>query len=142
MAAKVHILHPHSPPIGGFLRVGHTGHRKLEAVYAAGRFPYRRLVFDASHIAEQHELLKVMRVSGCERVLDPNFAEMAMSGRFESAVSKLPWANPERPWQPTDFSPGRNLDVADLQAKEEAVSRSPTPVFRGGAPSINAALGQ
>jgi len=98
------------------LRVGHTGHRKLEAVHAAGRFPYRRLVFDASHIAEQHELLKVMRVSGCELVLDPNFAEMAMSGRFESAVSKLPWANPERPWQPTDFSPGRNLDVAKLIA--------------------------
>lgn len=87
MAAKVHILHPHSPPIGGFLRVEHTGHRKLEAVHAAGRFP--KAVNDAK----------------------------ARSVRLRDAL-------------------------ADLEAREEAVSRSPTPVFRGGAPSINAALGQ
>jgi hypothetical protein len=94
MVAEVHILHPHSPPIGGFLRVGQTGHRKLEAAHAAGRFPYRRLVFDASHIAEQHELLRLRDA------------------------------------------------LVDLQTTKDAASRSRTPVFRGGAPSINAALGQ
>jgi hypothetical protein len=40
-----------------------------------------------------------------------------MLGRFGSAVSKLPWANPERPWQPSDFARGRNLDVAKLIAE-------------------------
>jgi hypothetical protein len=117
MAANIHVLHPHSAPLGGFLRVGHTGHRKLEALHAAGRFPYRRVVFDAAHIGEQQELLKMLKMSGCEIVLDPNFAEMAMLGRFGSAVAKLPWANPERPWEPSDFARGRNLDIAKLIAE-------------------------
>jgi hypothetical protein len=117
MTAEVHVLHPLSTPLGGFLRVGHTGHRKLEALHAAGRFPYRRVVFDAAHIGEQQELLKMLKISGCEIVLDPNFAEMSMLGRFGSAVSKLPWANPERPWDPSDFTRGRNLDIAKLIAE-------------------------
>jgi hypothetical protein len=114
--AQIHLLHPHSPPLSGFLRVGHTGHRKLEALHAAGRFPFRRIVFDAAHIDEQVELFKML--SGrCEIVLDPNFAEMSMPGRFQSAVSKLPWANAERPWEPSDFARGRNLDIPKLIAE-------------------------
>src|SRR5258707_11717551 len=104
MSATIHVLRPASAPVAGFLRVGHTGHRKLEALHAAGRFPYRRVVFDAAHIGEQLELLKMLRTSGCEIVLDPNFAEMSTLGRFGSAVAKLPWANPERPWGPSDFT--------------------------------------
>jgi hypothetical protein len=100
MAATVHVLHPNSAPIAGFLRIGHTGQRKLEALHAAGRLPYRRVVFDAAHLAEQIDLLKALKGSGCEIVLDPNFAEMATEGRFGSAVTKLPWANPDRPWDP------------------------------------------
>jgi hypothetical protein len=73
MAGTVHVLHPHSAALAGFLRVGHTGHRKLDALIAAGRFPYRRVVFDAAHLSEQRELLKVLRANGCEIVLDPNF---------------------------------------------------------------------
>jgi hypothetical protein len=117
MTAKIHVLHPQAAPLSGFLRVGHTGHRKLEALHAAGRFPYRRVVFDAAHIGEQQELLKMLRLSGCEIVLDPNFAEMSMLGRFGSAVTKLPWANPERPWEPSDFARGRNLDITKLIAE-------------------------
>jgi hypothetical protein len=52
MTANVHVLHPRPAPLGGFLRVGHTGHRKLEALLAAGRFPFRRVVFDAAHIIQ------------------------------------------------------------------------------------------
>jgi hypothetical protein len=117
MTAKIHVLHPQAAPLSGFLRVGHTGHRKLEALYAAGRFPYRRVVFDAAHIGEQQELLKMLRTSGCEIVLDPNFAEMSMLGRFGSAVTKLPWANLERPWEASDFARGRNLDTTKLIAE-------------------------
>lgn len=58
MTAKIHALHPQAAPLSGFLRAGHTGHRKLEALHAAGRFPHQRVVFDAAHIGEQQDLLK------------------------------------------------------------------------------------
>lgn len=117
MAGTVHILHPQSAPLAGFLRVGYTGHRKLEAMLASGHFPYKRVVFEASHIGEQSELVKSLKANGCEIILDPNFAEMASLGRYESAVSKLPWANTERPWEPSDFGRVRNLDIAKLIAE-------------------------
>jgi hypothetical protein len=56
MAATVHVLHKRSTEIGSFLRVGHTGHRKLESLIAASRLRFRRFVFDASHIEQQHDL--------------------------------------------------------------------------------------
>jgi Fe2+ transport system protein B len=91
MAASVHQLHPPSPPFAGFLRVGHTGQRKLEALHAAGRLPYRRVVFDAAHLGQQLGLLTRLKASGCEIVLDLNFAEMATEGGFRSGASRLPW---------------------------------------------------
>lgn len=117
MAATVHHLHPPSPPLAGFLRVGHTGQRKLEALHAAGRFPYRRVVFDAAHLPEQAGLLTRLRASDCEIVLDPNFAEMATEGSFRSSVNRLPWANQERPWCPDDFGPRSNANLARLIAQ-------------------------
>ena len=49
MTATLHVLHSKGQTIGGFLRVGHTGHRKLEALIAASRLRFRRFVFDAAH---------------------------------------------------------------------------------------------
>lgn len=112
MVASVHVLHASPPEIGGFLRIGHTGHRKLEALLAANRLHFRRFVFVAAHIAEQIELVKSLRAGGYEIVLDPNSAEMAALGRYSSSVSKLPWGNADRPWQPSDFGKGRNVDTA------------------------------
>jgi hypothetical protein len=117
MVATIHRLHPPSPALAGFLRIGHTGQRKLEALHAAGRFPYRRVVFDAAHLEQQLSLLARLKSTGCEIVLDPNFAEMASEGRYRSAVGRLPWANPERPWRPDDFGPGRNQNLASLIAE-------------------------
>ena len=122
MAATVHVLHPQSSALAGFLRVGHTGHKKLLDLHAAGRFPYRRVVFDAAHLEEQIELVKSLRASGSEIVLDPNFAEMATVGRFgSSSLQKLPWANLDRPWNPADFRDRRNQDapksIADFAVK-------------------------
>jgi hypothetical protein len=117
MTASVHVLHSRPPEIGGFLRIGHTGHRKLESLLAANRLYFRRFVFDAAHIAEQIELVKSLRTSGYEIVLDPNSAEMATLGRFNSSVSKLPWGNPDKPWQPSDFGKGRNVDTAKAIAE-------------------------
>lgn len=118
MAATLHVLRPTTPAIAGYLRVGHTGHRKLADLHAAGRLPYRRLVFDAAHLVEQLELVKTLKASGCEIVLDPNFAEMATLGRFgSSAIQKLPWANLDRPWEPSDFDRRRNHDAAKAIAE-------------------------
>ncbi|MGH8208040.1 MAG: hypothetical protein ACREU6_00320, partial [Steroidobacteraceae bacterium] len=117
----VHILHL-PPAIGGFLRVGHTGHRRLEALHAAGKLNFNRFVFDAAHIDKQVELLKALKASGREVVLDPHFAEMAVVGKFESSVSKLPWANANAPWKASDFGRESNLNPARLIA-EFAINR-------------------
>ncbi len=128
MPATLHVLRPASPPLAGFLRVGHTGHRKLEVMHAAGRLPYRRIVFEAAHMEGQQDLLRVLKEAGSEIVVDTNFAEMAAPGKFQSSVSHLPWANPSRPWEPSDFGIGRNLNVAQAMA-EFAVRLGATAVL-------------
>jgi hypothetical protein len=117
MAATVHLLHAKPSAIGSFLRVGHTGHRKLENLIAASRLRFRRFVFDAAHIQSQHDLLATLRRAGCEIVLDPNLAETATPGRFDSTVSALPWGNPDRPWETADYGRARNLDTAKAIAE-------------------------
>jgi hypothetical protein len=116
MAATVHVLHAKPPVIGSFLRVGHTGHRKLESLIAASRMRFRRFVFDAAHVDAQHDLLATLQHSGCEIILDPNLAETAAPGRFKSSVSQLPWGNADRPWEPDDYSRIRNLNTAQAIA--------------------------
>lgn len=110
--SNVHILHPSNPPLAGFLRVGQTGHHKLEALHAADRLGFTRLVFDAAHVVGQIDLLRAQKAAGREIVIDLNVAETAMPGRFGSAVRKLPWGNPDRPWAPGDFGVTRNDDFA------------------------------
>jgi hypothetical protein len=117
MLATVHFLHPQPSVIGGFLRVGHTGHRRLEALHAAGKLNFNRFVFDAANIDKQIELLKALKASGCEVVLGPQFAEMAVVGKFESGLSRLPWANPNAPWQASDFGRESNFNPARLVAE-------------------------
>jgi hypothetical protein len=68
-------------------------------------------------IDQQIVLLKTLKASGCEVVLDPQFAEMAAVGRFESSVRKLPWANVNAAWKASDFGPERNLNPARLIAE-------------------------
>jgi hypothetical protein len=111
MIASIHQLHSRPAPVGAFIRIGHSGHRKIESLDASGRFPFRRVVFDASHLKQQQDVLQSLKRKGYEIVLDPNFAEMGLA-RYDSSVGKLPWANPARPWAPADFGRARNLDVA------------------------------
>ncbi len=131
MAATVHVLYPEDSVIAGYLRVGHTGHRKLWELHAAGRLNFNRFVFDAAHIDEQVDLLKALKASGCEIVLDPNFAETAVLGRFESSVRKLPWANVNAPWKASDFGRGSNFNPARLIA-EFALQRGVDVVLAPG----------
>lgn len=115
--SNVHILHPASPPLAGYLRVGHTGHQKLEALHAADRLSFSRLVFDAAYAGRQAEFLRVQKSAGREIVIDLNVAETATLGRFGSAAGKLPWGNRDRPWSPSDFGVTRNDDFAKRLAE-------------------------
>lgn len=67
--SNVHILRPASPPLAGFLRVGHTGHHKLEALHAADRLGFTRLVFDAAHAVGQIDFLRTQKAAGREIVI-------------------------------------------------------------------------
>ena len=91
--SNVHILHPTSPPLAGYLRVGHTGHHKLEALHAADRLGFSRLVFDAAYAVGQADFLRAQKAAGREIVIDLNVAETAMSWPFwvsgrEAAMGK------------------------------------------------------
>lgn len=82
MAATLHVLHPPTAAVGYFLRLGHTGHRRLETLLAAGRVSIDRAVVDAAHLDEQGELLDALRESGAELVLDTKAAELAYHRRI------------------------------------------------------------
>ncbi|MBZ0218124.1 MAG: hypothetical protein K8F25_16325 [Fimbriimonadaceae bacterium] len=112
MSAEIIPLHARPPLLAGYLRVGHKGHRRLDEMLAAGKLQYKRFVFDASHLADQTDLLRSLKKAGCEIVLDPNFSEMFFEGKFKSSVTQLPWANRDRPWAVEDFRTARNFDVA------------------------------
>lgn len=111
MVATIHQLRP-APSVAAYIRVGHNGHKWLDEQLAENRLPFRRVVFEAAHIKEQKRLVDALRKAGCEIVLDPNFAELGSVGKFGSSVASLPWAHPDRPWQPSDFGRGRNIDIA------------------------------
>lgn len=105
-------LHPPQPLLAGYLRVGHDGHRRLPHMLNVGRLKYKRFVFEAAYIESQTELLKALKVAGCEIVLDTNFTEMFFDGKQGSTITRLPWANHDRPWQLADFKLPRNFDAA------------------------------
>ena len=100
MSAQVHILHP---GIGWFVRLGHTGHRVLEHLHAAGRLPIDRVVVDAAHIDRQADLLSALDYSGVELVLDTRAAELATIGGATGSAKRLPWAKKDRPHRIQDF---------------------------------------
>jgi hypothetical protein len=86
---NVHIRHPTSPPVAGLLRVGHTGHHKLEALHAADRLGFGRLDFDAAYAVGPTGFLRTQKAAGREIVIDLRVAETSMTGRYGSAVRKL-----------------------------------------------------
>ncbi len=87
-------LHGQPQPLAHFLRIGSSGHRKLEELLAAGQLPYSRFVADASAFNRQGELMNSLRAAGSELVLDTNVAELSVIGRFNGAAKGAPWADP------------------------------------------------
>lgn len=77
MSATVHYLHPPPKEIAHYLRVGTSGHRHLEHLLDAGKLPPDRFVIDAASFHSQMDLIKALRESGAEIVLDTYAAEIS-----------------------------------------------------------------
>lgn len=104
---------PPTPPIAHYLRIGLTGHRKLETLQGEGRLLARRFVVDASRLAFQKELIGTLKTEGAEIVLDTNAAELSVLSRFDGLVRTAPWAaaGEGKPLQPEHFAPNAPSDV-------------------------------
>lgn len=76
-----------------FLRVGETRYGQIANLYAEGRVPLRRAIFDASVLKHQLDFLRTLRDDGVELTLDPKAAELAAPARFEGRPSGSPWAD-------------------------------------------------
>jgi hypothetical protein len=112
MAATVHVLRPQTPPIAGYLRVGHTGHRKLMDLHAAGRLPCRHL--DPAIRSARHAVrLKI----GDDKVLKALEASKVRLVRLDDAL-------------------------ADLHETTLSETRSQAVKFRGGAKGLSAVIGR
>jgi hypothetical protein len=67
--AEILQFHPRPSPLAGYFRIRRSNHKQVEALLAAGRFPYRGVVFEASHLARlvgKVELLQPLKAKGCE----------------------------------------------------------------------------
>ena len=103
--SNVHILHPTPPPLAGYLHIGHIGHHKLEALHAADRLGFSRLVFDAAYAGGQADCLPDF---GATRNDDfaKRFAEFA-AGIGPSAVFAPVQAAEGDIWRSIDMRAGR-----------------------------------
>lgn len=80
-------------PIDLFLRVGEAHYGQIANLYAEGRVPLRRAIFDASRLRHQLNFVKTLRENGVELTLDPKTAELAALNRFEGRASGAPWSD-------------------------------------------------
>ena len=55
-------------PIGRYLRIGHTGHRRLETLQGNGRLLARHVVVQASKLKCQKYLIGALEAAGAEIV--------------------------------------------------------------------------
>jgi hypothetical protein len=86
--------HRDPAPVAHFLRIGTSGHRRLEQFLAAGQLPYGRFVGEAGVFLRQKDLVDALRQAGHELVLDTNVAELSVIGRYQGAAQGAPWADP------------------------------------------------
>lgn len=101
-------LHGDPAPVAHFLRIGTSGHRRLEQFLAAGQLPYGRFVGEAGVFLRQKDLVAALRHAGHELVLDTNVAELSVIGRFQGAAQGAPWADPNSVITETHLRAGAN----------------------------------
>lgn len=94
MANVIPFPHPMSPiqPVAHFIRLGESGYQKLASLHAAGRFPAKRVVVDASRLKHQKELIGALRAGGAEIVLDTKAAELSAREKIGGHARHTPWA--------------------------------------------------
>lgn len=92
MSAEIVEFRSANQPIAHFIRVD-DAHRRFGDLYAAGRLPIRRAVFDASRIQSQREFVEALRRGGVEIVLDTEVAELAAPEKYKTHAKKAPWAS-------------------------------------------------
>lgn len=128
---NVVFLHGAPPPIAHFLRIGVSGHRRLDQFLAAGQLPYQRFVGDAGTFQRQRELIGALRQAGRELVLDTNVAELSAIGRWQGAAQGAPWANQDGVLTEAQLRPVRNeSDVVGKIARfvvEQGIKRVLAP---------------
>jgi hypothetical protein len=82
-----------STPADLFLRVGETHYGQVASLYAEGRLPVRRAIFEASKIKHQVDFIKTLRDDKVELTLDTKAAELAALTRYQGNPSGAPWAD-------------------------------------------------
>ena len=117
MASNVYFLHSRNGGLGHYIRLGHTGYRKLEDLQAADRLPIASAIVEANHAVNQTDLTRALKASGVELILDPKTGELGTVGGFSTGARRLPWANPSRPHKPDDFIPAQLAGFCDRIAE-------------------------
>jgi hypothetical protein len=82
-----------STPADLFLRVGETHYGQVASLYAEGKLPVRRAIFEASKIKHQVDFIKTLRDDKVELTLDTKAAELAALTRYQGNPSGAPWAD-------------------------------------------------
>jgi hypothetical protein len=128
---NIFYLHARPDPVSLFLRIGPSGHRRLEQLLAAGQLPIRRFVVEAGAFGKQNELISALRQNKNEIVLDTNVAELSVIGRYQGAARGAPWRNPDGILTEAHFKSGSNeFDVIGKIARfvvAERITRVQAP---------------
>lgn len=104
-----------------FLRLGEAHYAQIANLYAEGRVPVRRAIFDASKLKHQLDFAKTLRDDGVELILDTKVAELAAPARYQGWPSGAPWADGTL-HLPDQFDRARCAAIVDAIARE-AVER-------------------
>ncbi len=123
---NIYTLYPQKHPIRHFVRIGHSGYRKLENLYAAGRAPIRHAVVDAGHLHRQKDLVAALLDADAEIILDTKSAELATLAGLGTKASLLPWGSPSQPHRPGDWAGVRGIDKANQIAEFSVANRVDT----------------
>jgi hypothetical protein len=103
MSDKIVQIRPDRYPLAHYVRIGGTGHNKLEEGLAGNRVPIDRAVFNAAVVKSQAGLRDALRAAGAELILDTNVAELSSIGRYDGQARSCPWAVAGRPLSISDF---------------------------------------
>ena len=125
-----------STAIDLFLRIGEAHYGQIATLYAEGRIPVRRAIFDASKLKHQLDFAKTLRGDGVELILDTKAAELAAPSRYQGRPAGASWSTGML-HLPGQFDEERCREFASAIARE-AVERqfdrvlSPTHYLKEG----------